>query len=283
MRTCIITGANSGIGKCAARQIAAKGLRVVMACRNMLQAEEVCAQIRAETGNDAVLARQVDLSLIASTRQFAKDFSAEFGVLDVLINNAADFDLARKRPFITSEENETQFATNLLSPFVLTEELLPLLRSRPDGRIINIASQGLMVYPNLTFDFENIRGDKSYSPAKTYYQTKLGLLMLSLALQERLAGSSISVHAVRVTNVKVDIARYPDISPILKAAYRVKSRFSISPDEMAKVYTALAAGERPSGFYYDEKMREVLCNKSAYDKDAQERLWMLCAEMAGDV
>ncbi|MDL2318642.1 SDR family NAD(P)-dependent oxidoreductase [Eubacteriales bacterium OttesenSCG-928-A19] len=283
MQTCIITGANSGIGKCAARQIAAKGYRVVLACRNMVQAEEVCAQIRTETGNDAVFARQVDLSLVENTRHFAETFSAEFGSLDVLINNAADFDLARKQPFITKEGNEAQFATNLLSPFILMEELLPLLQRKQDGRIINIASQGLMMFPNLTFDMKNIRGEKGYSPAKTYYQTKLGLLMLSLALQTLLAGSNVSVYAIRVTNVKVDISRYPNISPILKAMYRVKRQFSISPDEMAKIYTLLATGERQSGFYFDERLREVHCNKSAYDKDAQAQLRKLCADMTREV
>lgn len=279
MRTCIITGANSGIGKSAAFQLAAKGLRVILACRNLAQAEEVCGQIQGQTGNKQVFARRVDLSLVADTRRFAREYTDEFGALDVLINNAADFDLSRKRPLITTEGNEAQFATNLLAPFVLTNELLPLLRQSSDGRVINIGTQGLAVYPNLSFNFENIRGEKSYSPAKTYYQTKLGLLMVSLALREKLAGTNISVHAIRVTNVKIDMARYADISPILKAMYRVKSRFSILPEEMAKAYTALATGEKRDGFYYDEKLREVRCNKSAYDKEAQQRLWRLCEDI----
>lgn len=278
-RTCIITGANSGIGKCAALQIAEKGLRVILACRNIIQAEDVCAQIRNKTGNEQVYARPVDLSMIADTRRFAREYTEEFGALDILINNAADFDLSRKKPSITVEGNEAQFATNLLAPFVLTQDLLPLLEQREDSRIINIGTQGLAVYPNLSFDFENIRGEKAYSPAKTYYQTKLGLLMVSLALRERLTDSTVSVYAVRVTNVKIDLTRYANISSILKAMYRVKSRFSITPDKMACTYTALATEGKRTGFYFDEKLREVRCNKNAYDKAAQERLWLLCRNL----
>ena len=275
-RTCIITGSNSGIEKSAAIQLAAKGLRVVLACRNLEQAEAVCTRIQNETGNSQVFSRRVDLSLVADAMRFAKEFTGEFGTLDVLINNAADFDWSRKQPLITAEGNEAQFATNLLAPFVLTQELLPLLRQSADSRIINISTQGLAVYPNITFCFDDLRREKTYSPAKTYYQTELGLLMLSLAWRERLAGSAVSVHAIRVTNVKIDMARYANISPVLKAMYRVKSLFSIPPDKMAQTYTALATGKKPEHFYYSEKLREVRCNKSAYDPDMQQLLWRLC-------
>lgn len=279
IRTCIITGANAGIGKCAARQIAGKGLRIILACRNIAQAEAAAAEIQSHTGNNKVFARRVDLSLMSDVQRFAKAYIDEFGMLDVRVNNAADFDLSRKQPLITPEGNEAQFATNLLAPFVLTQTLMPLLAQSGDGRVISIGTQGLVVYPNITFDFENIRGNKAYSPAKTYYETKLGLLMLSLALRDRTQDANPSVFAVRVTNVKIDMARYPDISPLLKALYRVKRRFSISPDEMAKVYTALATEEKRQGFYYDEKLREVRCNKAAYDEEAQQRLWHLCEEL----
>lgn len=281
IRTCIITGANSGIGKSAAAELAAKGLRMILACRNMAQAERVCQEIRSTTGNEQIFARRVDLMLTADVCRFAKEFIEEFASLDILINNAADFDLARKAPLMSRDGNEAQFATNLLAPFLLMERLLPLLKQSKDGRIINIASKGLMVYPNLTFDFDNMQAEKSYSPAKTYYQTKLGLLMISLAMRRFLAASDVSVYAIRVPNVKVDMSRYPNISPILKFAYGLKSKLAISPKDMAKAYAALAVGEKRKGFYYDEKLNEVRCNKNAYDQAAQERLWGICEQVAG--
>lgn len=276
MRTCIVTGANSGIGKCAAAQLAANGFRVIMACRNMEQAEAVCAEIRVSSGNEQVFARRVDLSLVGDAVRFADEFIQEFGALDVLINNAADFDISRRHPLITPEGNEAQFATNLLSPFVLMQKLQPLLQAAPGARIINIASKGLMAFPNLKFRFDRIHGEGRYSPTGTYYQTKLGLLMVSLAWRRRFAGLGVSIHAVRVANVKVDIARYPNLSALQKAAYRLKSRLSISPERMALAYTELATGTQRDGFYYDENLREVRCNKTAYDEAAQEHLWRLC-------
>lgn len=280
MKTCIITGSNSGIGKCAAEQIAAKGYAVVLACRSMDRAQRACDDIIRATGNSNVMAMQADLSMVAEVRRFIGDFTQKFDSLDVLINNAADFDLGRKQPLITAEGNEAQFATNLLAPFALERGLLPLLMQSPDGRILNISSQGLMLYPNLTFDFDNLLGQKGYSPAKTYYQTKLGLLMNSLTQRERLAGSTVSVHCIRVTNVKVDISRYPNLSAMMKMMYRMKSRFSISPEQMAQVYTELATGEKRQGFYYDEKLLEVRANRHAYNQDARLRLWELCETLA---
>ena len=281
MKHCIITGGNSGIGKAAAFQIAEKGFAVILACRNITAANKVCEEIKKATGNANVTAMQVDLSLLSDVKRFVKDYTARYDSLDVLINNAADFDLSRKIPKITTEDNEAQFATNHLAPFALSLGLLPLLQKSDDGRIINVTSQGLMLYPNLTFDFDNIKSQKHYSPAKTYYQTKLAQLMFSLDLREKLQGSSVSVFAVRVTNVKIDMARYESISPILKFMYSIKSKFSISPEEMARVYIAIATGEKTDGFYLDEKMREVRGNKYAYDKPSQQRLWDLSEKLTG--
>jgi NAD(P)-dependent dehydrogenase (short-subunit alcohol dehydrogenase family) len=275
MPKCIITGANSGIGRSAALQIAEKGWTVVLACRDHEKAMTVCEQIKNATGNPEIYALDVDLSLISSVNNFVSEYYKRFDSLDVLINNAADFDLSRKKPVITSEGNETQFAVNVLAPFALTQKLLPLLEAG-DGRIINISSKGLMVYPNIALDFDNLKGEKKYSPASTYYQTKLAMLMNSLCLKEKLAGTCVSVYDVRVTNVKVDITRYGNISPVLKLMYKMKSKFSISPDEMAKVYTELATGEKLPGFCYDEKMNEAEVNRNAYDRAAQARLWDIC-------
>jgi len=275
MKKCIITGSNSGIGKAAAQKLAEKGCTVVLACRNLAAAEKTRDEIIQSTGNQNVYAMRVDLSLIADVKNFVKEYTEKYGSLDILINNAADFDLSRKSPLITTENNEAQFATNHLAPFTLTNGLLPLLKKSDDGRIINIASQGLVLYPNIKFDFDNIKGQKNYSPAKTYYQTKLAQLMFSISLKEKLEKTNVSVYAVRVTNVKIDINRYPNLSPFMKSLYKMKSRFSISPEQMAKVYVDLAIGEKQMGFYYDEKLKEVRANKYAYDKDARDKLWQL--------
>lgn len=283
MKTCIITGANSGIGKSAAEQIAAKGWSVVLACRNITAAEQVCEEIKRMTDNKNIYAMKVDLSLMSEIRAFAGEFLSRFGELDVLINNAADFDLSRKTARITAEGNESQFATNVLAPFLLTNSLIGIMKNSNDGRIINISSQGLMVYPNLKLDFDNIQGQKKYNPASTYYQNKLALLMNSLTLKEKYLETNISVYAVRVTNVKIDMSRYQNINAALKFMYKIKSRFSMSTDEMAKVYTNLATGQKWEGFLYNEKMQEVKANKFVYEVPPRMQLWEICERLTTQI
>ena len=103
--------------------------------------------------------------------------------------------------------------------------------------------------------------------------------MFSLYLAE--IQRNVRVQAVRVTNVKIDMSRYQNISPILKQMYKAKAKFSISPQEMAKVYTALATTEDYSGFLYDENLREVRANRSAYNKQTQKQLYELLRKKTG--
>lgn len=273
MKRVLITGGNSGIGYQVAKQLAEKGWLVTLFCRREEAAEQACEKIRQQTGNPHVDYILVDLSDMKSVREAAEQYIQKEDVLDVLINNAADFDLSVKKPILTREGLEKQFATNVAAPFLLSILLKGLLEKSESGRIINISSQGLMLYPFMKLDFENLSGQKHYSPAKTYYQNKLALLMLSLYMRKHWKG--IKVQAIRVTNVKVDMRRYDHLSAFMKNLYKIKSRFSISPEEMAKVYTALSTEDRYEGFLYDEKCKEVKANAPAYEEEEQEKLYSL--------
>lgn len=249
MKRVIITGGNSGIGYQVAKQLAEKGWSVTLFCRREEAAEQACEEIRRQTGNPHVDYILVDLSDMKSVREAAEQYIQKEDFLDVLINNAADFDLSVKKPILTKDGLEKQFATNVAAPFLLSILLKGLLEKSESGRIINISSQGLILYPFMKLDFENLSGQKHYSPAKTYYQNKLALLMLSLYMREHWEG--IKVQAIRVTNVKVDMRRYNHLSAFMKNLYKIKSKLSISPEEMAKVYTALSTEDRYEGFLYD--------------------------------
>jgi len=273
MKKVIITGGNSGIGYQFAKQLAEKGWSVTLFCRREEAAEQACEEIRRQTGNPHVDYILVDLSDMKSVREAAEQYIQKEDFLDVLINNAADFDLSVKKPILTKDGLEKQFATNVAAPFLLSILLKGLLEKSESGRIINISSQGLILYPFMKLDFENLSGQKHYSPAKTYYQNKLALLMLSLYMREHWEG--IKVQAIRVTNVKVDMRRYNHLSAFMKNLYKIKSKLSISPEEMAKVYTALSTEDRYEGFLYDEKCKEVKANAPAYEEEEQEKLYSL--------
>lgn len=273
MKKVIITGGNSGIGYQAAKQLAEKGWSVTLFCRRAEAAEQACEEIHQHTGNRHVDYILVDLSDMKSVRKAVEQYIQKEETLDVLINNAADFDLSVKKPILTKDGLEKQFATNVVAPFLLSTLLKGLLEQSESGRIINISSQGLILYPFMKLDFENLSGQNRYSPAKTYYQNKLALLMLSLYMRKHWKG--IKVQAIRVTNVRVDMRRYDHLSAFMKNLYKIKSRFSISPEEMAKVYTALSTEDRYEGFLYDEKCREVKANAPAYEEEEQEKLYSL--------
>ena len=277
MKRVIITGGNSGIGYQAAKQLAEKGWSVILFCRREEAAEQACEEIRQQTGNRHVDYILVGLSDMKSVRKAVEQYIQKEDVLDVLINNAADFDLSVKKPILTKDGLEKQFATNVVAPFLLSILLKGLLEKSESGRIINISSQGLILYTFMQLDFENLSGQKRYSPAKTYYQNKLALLMLSLYMREHWKG--IKIQAIRVTNVKVDMSRYDHLSAFMKNLYKIKSKFSISPEEMAKVYTALSTEDGYDGFLYDEKCREVKANAPAYEEEEQEKLYFLLEQL----
>lgn len=279
VKNCIITGANSGIGFQAAKQIASKGYHVTLICRNRQRAEEAVSRILAETHDANVDFLLADLSSMEAIKLVVDEYLSMNSDLDVLINNAADFDLSVKTPIMTPDGLEKQFATNVVAPYMLSMLFMKALKKSGNGRIINISSQGLCVYPFLKLDMDNLDGSRHYSPSSTYYQNKLALLMISLYMREKY--QDVKIQAIRVTNVKIDIARYDNLPGIMKKAYSIKSKFSISPEEMACIYTMLATEDEKNGFMYDEKGKEVKANKSAYDQETQRRLCLFLKETTG--
>lgn len=276
---CILTGGNSGIGFHAARQIAEKGYHVTLICRNRERAVKAVSLISDETGNEHVDYLLADLSSMADVRQAAEEYLLKNSKLDVLINNAADFDLSIKKAVLTSDGMEKQFATNVAAPYLLSNLLINALKESGEGRIINISSQGLCVYPFIKLELDNLDGSRHYSPSSTYYQNKLALLMLSLYMRDQY--KDIRMHAIRVANVRIDISRYDNLPTIMKQAYAVKSKFAMLPEEMARIYTMLATENGHTGFLYNEKGNEVRANKSAYDQEIQNKLIAILKQKTG--
>ncbi len=138
-KICLVTGANSGIGKATALGLAKLGATVVMVCRDQAGGQSAQAEIIAATGNQAVDLMLADLSSLASIRQLSSDFKAKHSHLHVLINNAA-VNLSQRT--VTADSIETIFAVNHLAPFLLTHLLLDVLKASAPARIVNVASRG---------------------------------------------------------------------------------------------------------------------------------------------
>ncbi len=278
----IITGANSGIGRAAAKLLAADGATVVMACRSPERGREAREEIVRETGNQDTALMILDMSSHASIRRFAAEFQQRFQRLDVLIHNAANFDLTLKTPILTADGIETIFATNHVGVFLLTDLLLDLLKRSAPSRVITVASKGLMAYPFLDIEFDNFNGEKKFSAQHAYYHSKLAQVMYTFELAERLRGTGVTVNCVRVGNVALADDRMENIPEFMKKAYALKKRFALTPEEQARTYEYLAADlavEGVSGGYWDENNRQVKSSPNAYKPETREKLWQASAGM----
>lgn len=273
-KICIITGANAGIGREATSQIAGKGYHVVMACRNEKRGQEALKSLLEKDCSLSVELMLVDMSLQNSIRNFARAFKEKYGVLDVLIHNAAMFDISQKKAFKTGEGIEALWAANHLGPVLLTDLLLENLKKSEEGRVITISSQGLVMMPGIRVDLDDPEFDgRKFTVTKAYYQSKRAQVMYTYWLADKLKDTGITVNSIRVTNVKVDLNRYPDLGALMKWMYSIKSKKSISPAQMAEAYTWLATSSELKGVtgkYFNEKNREVKSIKYTYEKDSQQ-------------
>lgn len=275
-KTIIITGANSGIGKAAAVQLAKLGASVVLACRSKERGEEAVQEVRRASNSFDVELMQVDMSLLISIRQFAIEFNQRYAQLDVLIHNAASFDHTQKKPTYTPEGLETVFATNHLGPFLLTHLLLDMLKDSAPSRIITVANKGLSSYPFLDIEFDNLYGERKFNLQHAYYHSKQAQVVFTFDLAERLQGTGISVHCARVGNVALPDERLAHLPAWMLKMYELKRKLSMTPEKMAETYVWLAAdpvGEQQTGGYWDAPGVEVIANKNAYNKETQKRLW----------
>jgi NAD(P)-dependent dehydrogenase (short-subunit alcohol dehydrogenase family) len=280
----IITGANSGIGKAASIQLARCGATVVIACRSMERGAEALVNVRSSSNSARVYLMQVDMSSQESIRHFAREFLESYGELHVLIHNAANFDHTLKKPVLTVDGVETIFATNHLGPFLLTQLLLEELKSCAPSRIITVASKGLISYPFLDIEFDNLSGERKFNLQHAYYHAKQAQVMFTFELAERLRGTGVTVHCVRVGNVAVPDERLNHLPKWMLRMYEMKRRLAMTPEKMAETYVWLAAdpvGEQQTGEYWDSPGVAVRANKNAYNKDTQRGLWDISAELTG--
>lgn len=201
-KTAIVTGANTGIGKEIARDLARLNARVILACRSEPRGRAALDEIVADTGNHQTELRVLDVSSRASVRAFAKDFVAREPALHLLVNNAgAWFDEKR-----TSVDGvELTWATNVLGPFLLTRELLPLLErtGRPgaSARVVNVASE--MARSLDLSDVELAR--RGYDGVTAYSQSKQADRMLTWGLARRIGSAPVTANAMHPGWVKTEI------------------------------------------------------------------------------
>ena len=271
----LVTGANSGIGKATARQLAERGAHVVMVCRNRERGEPARQDIIEATGSGTVDLLTADFESQEQVRDLAADVKRGYDRLDVLINNAGLYLPTRGE---TEDGIEVTWAVNHLAPFLLTHLLLDRLKASAPARIVNVSSNS-HYGSRIHFDDPGLR--EGYSLQKAYGQSKLANVLFTYELARRLAGTGVTANALHpgVVATRIWNRSWDPISLIM----RPLKLFLTSPEKSARAVVRLAVDpdvEGVSGKYFDQ-MQEKRSSRVSYDEAAARRLWDLSERMTG--
>lgn len=268
-QTIIITGASDGIGAAAARQLSAKGERVVLVGRSPAKT----AAVADELGAPYHLADYADLDQV---RNLASELRATYPRIDVLANNAGGIMGARA---VTKDGFEKTFQVNHLAPFLLTHLLMPTLIPS-QAKVLQTSSIAAQRYGHV--DLDDLQNEKSYAPQKAYGTGKLENILFTRELHRRFHDQGISAGAFHPGVVATSFAS--DTTHLMRYIYHspLKRLFTISADRGAEPLVWLAAGTpgstwRSGGYY--EKNKPATTNTQADDPHLAQQLWDRSADM----
>jgi NAD(P)-dependent dehydrogenase (short-subunit alcohol dehydrogenase family) len=265
----VITGPTSGIGKEIAVQLAALGAEIILACRDIKKGNKTAAEITRRTGSTKLIVMKIDASSQRSIREFAREFHRKYRCLDVLINNAAGNRGAL--PKINSVDGiELTFATNVLGYFLLTQELLDILKKSAPARIINVAS----TYAS-DLDLDDLQFERRpFESFKAYAQSKACNRLFTWALARQLEGTGVTANAM-APGLITETGLYRNALPELVGRLTQYSGGRTSA-QGAETVVWLASAPEPEGlsnkFFEDRK--ELPCEFR--NKKTEEKLWGIC-------
>jgi NAD(P)-dependent dehydrogenase (short-subunit alcohol dehydrogenase family) len=280
-KVCIVTGSNSGMGKETAMALANMGATVVMVVRNRKRGEKALTEVINKTGTQSTVLMICDMSSAGSIRKFAKEFAEKYERLDVLINNAGAVFSKRQ---LSVDGFELTLAVDYLGPFLLTQELLPLLKSGAPSRIINIVS-GLFKLGRISLDdIQNEKNYKgfSYARANAYANAKLMLLMFTYELARRLQGTRVTVNAVQPGLVATNLGKNSG-SRMQSFMFMMMRPFLASPRKGSETAVYLASSHEVEGVTGKcfSKLKEISTTPITYDQQVQKSLWDATMKMLG--
>lgn len=275
MKTILVTGATSGIGKATAIELAAKGCQIVYIARNLQKAQTVKNEVISSSGNYNVDFIIGDLLSLNEVRKCAEIFKEKYKRLDVLINNAGVCLPERK---ITHDGFEYMFQINHLSHFLLTHQLLDQLKKSDEPRIINVSSAG---FKRGKFDTENLQGEKKFGSFSTYCDTKLLNILFTFELAEKLKGTGITVNALHPGVVRTNFAG--ELKGVFGILNNMFKPFLISPKKGAATSVYLASSEAVKNITgkYFEKCKAVVPENEFINSANQKLLWDKSMQFSG--
>lgn len=274
-KICMVTGANSGVGKATALGLAQMGATVVMVCRDRSRGEAAQSEIKAKSGSESVDLLLADLSSQQSIQQLAENFKQRYSQLHVLINNAGVISLKRRE---TVDGLELTFAVNQLAPFLLTNLLLDVIKASAPARIVNVSSGAHEAgYINM----DDLQSMHQYRFMRTYGQSKLALALFSYELARRLQGTGVTVNCLHPGFVATNIG-HSDMPPLVKPVLDfIFSLTALSPEEGARtsLYLASSPEVEDVGGKYFVKSVPRRSHPLTYNEALQQQLWEACEKL----
>jgi len=272
-RVAVVSGASSGVGRAAARALAAKGWHVIALGRDAGRTAAAAADIRgaAPPGTRVDVIRG-DLALLADTARMAKEIASLTDAVDVLVNNAGG---VRAERVITQEGNEATFAGNHLGHFLLTNRLIPLLRSSARSaapgsvRVVSVSSNAHEYAKGV--DWNDLQQMREWTSGKSYCLAKLCNILFTRELAKRVVADGIVATVMHPGVVNSNFASHAE--PGMKSYLHTLK--SISPEEAADTLvwlaTAAEAGQPSGGYFQHRQLIEP--SRAAQDDAAASRLW----------
>ena len=270
-RVCVVTGANRGMGRVTAEELARREATVILLCRNRERGETARAEIVSATGNDALELVLADLSSLRQVRDAAAEITGRHDRVHVLVNNAGVFVGERSE---TEDGNERTFATNHLGHFLLTELLLDALKAGAPSRIVNVSART----GRYRIDVEDVAfRQRKYSIFSAATQSKLAMVMTTVELAERLAGTDVTANAVYPGLVKTGLTN--ELPAYVRTMLNV---ISTTPEKGARTTIHVATSPAlasVSGQFFGPKQKRLRLPAQAQDKALRRRLWDVSAEL----
>lgn len=275
-KTVVVTGANSGVGFVAAKQLAEAGAQIVMVCRDPGRSEAARAQIAESATGPGPQLFIADLSSQEDIRDAARDIHFAHDRIDVLLNNAGS---VFNKGETSIDGIEKTFATNHLAPFLLTNLLQSQLLAAPAARVVTVSSE---IYSR-KLDFDNLQGERSYNFFNSYQQSKLCNVLFAFELARRLDDTNVTSNVASPGPSKTGFgANLTGPAHTFARLMKASPRFG-TPEKGARTLLYAATAPELDGttghFYYKEK--ELTTKPVTRDAEIAARLWQISDEMCG--
>lgn len=276
-KSCLITGATSGIGKAAAKELAKLGFDLILTGRSEQKGKEISDSLSKKFNVRSEFIR-CDISSLSDVRNFAEIVKSKYNKIDVLINNAG----SRFGDYQKSVDGiELTFATNHLGHFLLTHLLLDLLKKSEDARIINVSSA---THYGKQIEVDDLVSPREYNRSLVYGRSKLVNILFTYEFARRNTNPNISFNAVDPGGVATNFAKNEGLLRWLKhIGFYIAKRQLLTPRQGAGTVVYLASSDMIKGetgkFFFEKK--ETKSSEESYDTEKAKKLWELSEQLCG--